>query len=103
MTPASPPTNRQPIDEDDEVAALRKLLSSGPRTNRQRPAALQEEPESSSMGRAATSAQRLLQLLQDRSGLDEAEPMLQTELSQREQRYGKDHPDLLVPKQASQG
>lgn len=90
------------LDEDEELVALRRLLSSGPRTNRARPAALTPpgaggggSPGQSPAG-APSSAQRLLQLLQDRSGLEEAQPLLELELRQRDERLGPNHPDTLL-------
>ena len=68
-----------PISEDDEVAALRALLSSGPRTSRQRPPALSppaRAPAPEPVAGAGDQTTRLLGLLQDRSGLDQAKPML---------------------------
>ena len=94
------------MDEDAELAALRAMLSSGPRTNRQRPAALTPPSNPGPAGSLSTSvggesetpnsAVRLLELLKDRDGLDEAQPMLEAELRQREQRLGADHPDTLL-------
>jgi tetratricopeptide (TPR) repeat protein len=95
-------TGSNDINEDEELAALRSLLSSGPRTNRMRPAALAEPATAASpapaqpQGGGANSAARLLQLLQDRSGLDEARPMLELELRTRDQRLGPTHPDTLL-------
>ena len=82
------------MDEDAELAALRKMLTAGPRTQRQRPAALSAPPPSSggsqplgtNMGNESetpNSAVRLLELLKDRDGLEEAQPMLEAELRQR--------------------
>ena len=57
------------MDEDAELAALRKMLNSGPRTQRQRPAALVETQSSSAPSgignesETPNSAVRLLELL----------------------------------------
>jgi hypothetical protein len=92
------------MDEDAELAALRKMLTAGPRTQRQRPAAL-TPPSNPGAALGANvgnesetpnSAVRLLELLKDRDGLQEAQPMLEAELKQREQRLGLDHPDTLL-------
>ena len=45
---------------------------------------------------AGSSTTRLLQLLQDRSGIDEARPMLEAELAQREAKLGPKHADTLL-------
>ena len=99
-SPAAPPA--VPIDEDAELAALRKLLSAGPRTNRLRPAALSpgqaaaQQSSPQQQQQAGSSTTRLLQLLQDRSGIDEARPMLEAELAQREAKLGPKHADTLL-------
>jgi tetratricopeptide (TPR) repeat protein len=94
-----PSTPQQPtLSEDEEVAALRALLNSGPRTNRARPPALSPNKSPARPGAAASGDQaaRLLELLQDKSGLDQARPMLEAELRQREATKGPNSPETLL-------
>ena len=99
------PSKAQGLTDDEEVAALRALLTAGPRTNRQRPAAL--SPEKAPSGGAGNSATRLLTLLQNRddaASLDEAEKELRNELETRERTFPStvkagqtaEHPDVLL-------
>lgn len=76
-------------DEDAELAALRKLLKSGPRTNRARPTGLADPPAPSLTAEdTVAESNKLLKLLQTHEGLDEAEPIMRAELDKRERLYG---------------
>jgi len=88
----------QDYDDEQEVRALRKLLRSGPRTNRARPSSLTEEPKAPppSENDHIEQSQRLVELLQSPDRLDEAEPLLRQELQKRESDYGFGHPHTLV-------
>ena len=77
------------MDEEEELAALRKLLKSGPRTNRARPTGLEEAPAPAiSDEQHIAESKKLLTLLQTHDGLEEAEDMMRKELQEREARYG---------------
>ena len=84
-------------DEDVEVAALRKLLMSGPRTNRARPTGLAEKaaPELPADDHIQKTS-RLMELLKTGEGLEEAEKIMRQELQQRESDYGFGHQNTLV-------
>ena len=94
-TAMSTPTKNSSLSEDEEVAALRRLLNSGPRTNRARPAALSPEKKDV-LGDSQATAQHLLQLLQDKSGLEEAEPMLRKEMETRKKALGSTNAEALL-------
>ena len=75
----------QDISEEEEVAALRKLLKSGPRTNRARPVELADaDPPAQAppAGDALAKGSRLAELLSTHDGIDEAEPLMRQELAQ---------------------
>jgi len=77
------------MDEEEELAALRKLLKSGPRTNRARPTGLEEAPAPSIPDEQhIAESKKLLTLLQTHEGLDEAETMMREELQERTAKYG---------------
>lgn len=77
------------VDEEEELAALRKLLKSGPRTNRARPTGLEEAPAPAiSDEQHIEESKKLLHLLQNHDKLDEAEKMMRNELRERELKFG---------------
>ena len=82
-------------DEDAEVAALRKLLKSGPRTNRKRPTGLAEPPAPPASD-AHNKGTKLAELLKSQEGLDEAETLMRKELALRESNYGPDSQHTLM-------
>ena len=88
----------QELSEDEEVAALRKLLRSGPRTNRARPVELQADPpaEAPPANDAVEKGSKLAALLQSHEGINEAEPLMRKELAQRESTYGFGSEHTLV-------
>lgn len=88
----------QELSEDEEVAALRKLLRSGPRTNRARPVELQADPpaEAPPANDAIEKGSKLAALLQSHEGINEAEPLMRKELAQRESMYGFGSEHTLV-------
>jgi len=84
-------------DEDFEVAALRKLLRSGPRTNRARPTGLAAPPAPDvPADDHIQKSTRLMTLLQNPEGLDEAEKVMRQELQQREADFGFGHEHTLM-------
>jgi len=84
-------------EEDFEVAALRKLLKSGPRTNRARPTGLADPPAPDlPADDHVQKTNRLMNLLQTHEGIDEAEPLMRKELQQREADYGFGHEHTLM-------
>lgn len=83
--------------EDFEVQALRRLLRSGPRTNRARPTELADPPAPDvPADDHVQKTHRLRNLLQTHEGLDEAEAMMRKELQQREADFGFGHPHTLI-------
>jgi hypothetical protein len=87
----------QELSEDEEVAALRKLLRSGPRTNRARPVELSDPPAEAPPANDATEkGSKLAVLLQSHEGINEAEPLMRKELAQRESTYGFGSEHTLV-------
>ena len=84
-------------DETAELADLRKLLRSGPRTNRARPTELVDAPAAAPPADdVMRKASRLSELLKTHEGLDEAEPLMRQELTQRESTYGFGSEHTLV-------
>ena len=80
-----------------QVAALRRLLRSGPRTNRARPTELNDPPAPAPPSDdSLKKGSRLAELLQTHEGLDEAEPLMRQEVVEREQMYGFGSEHTLV-------
>lgn len=92
------------MDEDQEVAALRRLLKSGPRTNRARPSGLADAPAPAlPEDDHIVKGTHLVEVLKslgaegaNTSRFTEAEKLMRVELDERERERGYDSPDTLV-------